>query len=421
MKQVKHSPLSFFSKLKWLDGKPLVIAHYRAKIFSDFLTNVTDEGRLRWTLALLLRAKKNEKSLDGVLASLFVLLFRKCLGGTTVTTVCFDEDQAAQDLDLAKKLIKKNPFLAGALKVKQKCIERKDGDGVYEILPGRDVLGSHGGKRDLLVIDEIHTLRDYSLLEALAPDPTRDSQTWITSYNSIFHRPGVPLFDFLKTAWEGTDPTMYFSYYGGDRTTDADFADKEPEERANPSMASWINKNYLAEEKRRLPSHRYRRLHLNLPGSPEGSAFNAERVMDSIDRGVRVRPPQANIQYAAFVDMSGGSADDATLSIAHLEGNRVLLDVCVNQGQRPPFDPRKAVERFSAILKTYRCFSVVGDAYAGLTFVNDFSAHGVTYYLSELTKSELYEALEPKLNAGEMVFLRRGGIRKPIFRFDLEK
>jgi hypothetical protein len=47
----------------------------------------------------------------------------------------------------------------------------------------------------------------------------------------------------------------------------------------------------------------------------------------------------------------------------------------------------------------------MGDAYAGLTFVNDFSSHGISYYVSELTKSELYEAMEPPLNCGEVILL----------------
>jgi integrase len=67
------------------------------------------------------------------------------------------------------------------------------------------------------------------------------------------------------------------------------FTEKSPEERANPSMALWGNPGYLAQQQRRLPSHKYRRLHLNLPGLPEGSAFQPEPIADAIDRGVKLR------------------------------------------------------------------------------------------------------------------------------------
>ena len=78
-----------------------------------------------------------------------------------------------------------------------------------------------------------------------------------------------------------------------------------------------------------------------------------------------------------FVDMSGGSIDDATLGIAHRDKDgSVLLDRIVDQGQRPPFDPRKAVERFVAALKEYGLRSVVGDQYAGETFRARLSGQG---------------------------------------------
>jgi hypothetical protein len=104
--------------------------------------------------------------------------------------------------------------------------------------------------------------------------------------------------------------------------------------------------------------------------------------------------------------MSGGSNDDATLGIAHRDKDGcVWLDRVVDQGQRPPFDPRRAVERFVAVLKEYGLKSVVGDAYAGETFRQDFQRLNISYRVSELSKSEIYEELEPLLNGGRVVLL----------------
>jgi hypothetical protein len=145
---------------------------------------------------------------------------------------------------------------------------------------------------------------------------------------------------------------------------------------------------------------------LNLPGSPEGSAFNAEKIIDAVERGVSVRLPSPGISYHAFVDMSGGSSDDACLAVAYRDSDgRAVLDRVTDQGQRPPFDPRKAVKRFAEVLKDYKLSSVVGDRYAGETFKADFQERGISYRVSELTKSEIYEAIEPKLNAAEIVLL----------------
>ena len=55
--------------------------------------------------------------------------------GNQVYTLCNDEDQAADDLELGKKLISANPELEDLLIVKRNTIERKDGKGFWEILP----------------------------------------------------------------------------------------------------------------------------------------------------------------------------------------------------------------------------------------------------------------------------------------------
>ncbi len=83
--------------------------------------------------------------------------------------------------------------------------------------------------------------------------------------------------------------------------------------------------------------------------------------MIAIERGLSVRPPVPRIDCRGFVDMSGGSADDAVLAVSHCElDGRVVLDRLVDQGQRPPFDPRAAVDRFVTVLRDYRVTRVTG-------------------------------------------------------------
>lgn len=75
------------------------------------------------------------------------------------------------------------------------------------------------------------------------------------------------------------------------------------------------------------------------------------------------------------------------------------------QTGKPPFNPRDAVRKFADTLKQYGISAVTGDRYAGETFVQDFQEQGVSYRLSVLTKSQIYEALEPRINAGEVELL----------------
>jgi hypothetical protein len=107
----------------------------------------------------------------------------------------------------------------------------------------------------------------------------------------------------------------------------------------------------------------------------------------------------------AFVDMSGGSSDDAVLAIAHVEDRRRVLDLVVSQDGRPPFNPRNAVRKFVRTMRDFGIRTVIGDNYAGNTFKSDFEDQGIHYILSEESKSELYELFEPHLNAGDVELL----------------
>ncbi len=405
------NPLVFFSKLKWLDGRPLLetIEPYRRAIFDSVLWTFDDDGVPVINFALVGRAKKNWKTADLILAALYRHLVWPSSAGNDGFILANDLQQAGDDLSLAKKLIAANPILAAEVTIATNEIIRNDGRGTLRILPARDAAGAHGKTYNFIGFDEIHGYRNYDLLEALAPDPTRrDALTWITSYASIRNVPGIPLHDYIEAGKRGDDPRMYFSWYSGSFTTDATVPeDATPEQRANPSMASWGNADYLAQQKRRLPTSKFRRLHLNEPGAPQGAAFDADAVISAIVDGRKRLPYEAGRTYHAFVDMSGGSSDEAVLGIAYYDAatKRSVLASLMSQTGRPPFNPRDAVRKFVAEIKPYGLAKVVGDAYAGLTFRSDFESAGIHYEVSRRSKADIYDEFEPKLNAGEVELL----------------
>jgi hypothetical protein len=396
----------FFGHLRWIDGRPLLdtIEPYRREIFTKALDTHRSDGVPAYNFVLAGRAKKNWKTADLVLAGLYCLTISESVQGNDCYILANDEDQAGDDLELAKKLVAVNPDLSAELDTFQKEIRRRDGKGSLMILPGKDVAGTHGKTALFVGFDEIHAYRNYDLFEAIAPDPTRaDALTWVTSYDTIYAVPGVPLHDFKLIGKAGSDPRMLFSWYSGDYCTDPAFADLEPELRANPSIASWPEgRAYLDQQRRRLPTHKFRRLHLNLPGAPNGAFLDQGAVLAAISSGRSNSAWQSNHRYHAFVDMSGGSQDDATSSIAHKDGRRIVVDLVVSQAGTPPFNPRSAVKKFAAIIKEYRQSEVMGDNFAGETFKVDFEAEHIRYKASPLSKTELYEHFEPLLNAGEI-------------------
>jgi hypothetical protein len=315
----------------WIDGRPLmdVIEPYRRKILLDGLYTF-DGDRPRYNRVLCGRAKKNWKTTDLVLAMFYRFLAWESDAGNDCFVLANDEEQAHDDLSLAKKLIAANLSLNREIKVYAKELVRRDGRGSCKILPAQDVAGSHGKTFLFLGFDEIHGYRNYDIFEALSPDPSRpDVLTWITSYAGIRHASGVPLYDLFQLGRARTDPRMFFSWYSASFSTDPAFNDPSltSEQRANPSMLSWGNDEYLVDQKLRLPSFKFRRLHLNEPSAPDQALLSSEAVFAAIVSGRKQLSPHPGI--VAFVDMSGGSQDFAVLAIAFAEN-------AYSERSRPP-------------------------------------------------------------------------------------
>ena len=401
-------PLKFFGLLKWIDGRSLltIMEPYRQQIISDALYTFRPDGAPQYRRILTGRAKKNSKTSDAVLVALYRLLAWNSAGnkGNQVFFVASDLAQANDALDLCKKLIACNPVLANEVTVYRNLITRHDGQGFIEILASGDALGLHGKTYSCYVHSELHTQRDYRVLEALELDRTRpDSIQWFESYASMYRETGVPLNNILKQHETKSDPRLYVSWYSG------------TVEEANPSLNGPLGPTTedIDDARRSLPSWIFRRLYQNLPGQPDGAAFNAEAVQDCVIKGRHALAPQDGIRYQAFCDMSGGGADDATLAIGHEENGKAILDVLIDQGPRRAgqvFAPQTVVGRFKALLDEYGCHTVTGDSYAKEWPIVEFRSVGITYIPARKSKSDLYAALEPKLNSGQIELLDDDGL-----------
>jgi hypothetical protein len=126
-------------------------------------------------------------------------------------------------------------------------------------------------------------------------------------------------------------------------------------------------------------------------------------------------PEVPAIVYYAFIDPSGGSNDAMTMGISHrADDGRGVLDGVFDQGAATPFNPRHAVGRFAGILKQYGIAQVVGDKYAGETFITDFAGYGIHYIVSGLAASDLYAGIEPHLNAGQVGLVDDGMVEQQL-------
>jgi hypothetical protein len=132
-------------------------------------------------------------------------------------------------------------------------------------------------------------------------------------------------------------------------------------------------------------------------------SFVSREVIDAATPPGRFELPPSDYRYIAFVDPSGGSSDSMTLAVAHVEGGRVVLDAV--RERRPPFSPEAVVGDFAMTLKSYRISTVRGDHYSGNWARERFAVHEIEYRVADKTKSELYGALLPMLNSGQVELL----------------
>lgn len=137
-------------------------------------------------------------------------------------------------------------------------------------------------------------------------------------------------------------------------------------------------------------------------------AFASIEVVEAcVDPGIRERAPVSGVHYSAFVDPSGGSQDSMTLAISHHEGGEDegfgVIDA--TREVKPPFSPEGVVRDFCSLLAAYGIHQVTGDRYAGEWPREQFRKHGVSYEISEKTRSDLYRDMLPSLNSGRVALL----------------
>ncbi len=169
--------------------------------------------------------------------------------------------------------------------------------------------------------------------------------------------------------------------------------------RMNPTLKeSWIKKQFERDPFRAAAEY-----HAEFRSDIE-SFVSLEAVEACVSPGVFERPFSSAARYVAFVDAAGGSGQDSmTLGIAHAEHEVAILDLI--REVRPPFSPQAAVGQFCDILDAYKLKAVTGDKFAGDFCAEQFRLRGVAYHAAELTKSQLYVELLPRINTGAVDLL----------------
>lgn len=108
--------------------------------------------------------------------------------------------------------------------------------------------------------------------------------------------------------------------------------------------------------------------------------------------------PARDVSYSAFVDPAGGGADEFTLAIGHVEGDRVVVDLV--RGQKG--SPAQIVAEYSKLIRSYGIGRVRGDRYAGRWPRDEFEKANIAYDVADQDRSGLYQEFLAALNSARV-------------------
>lgn len=128
----------------------------------------------------------------------------------------------------------------------------------------------------------------------------------------------------------------------------------------------------------------------------------------------RELPPVAGVVYRAGFDAAGGSgADSITLAIAHQDDRGIGILDAVRE-VRPPFSPEATIKDFAALLQRYGVSRVQSDRFAGEWPREQWRKYSIACDPCPFAKSDLYKALLPRLNSGQVELLDHPKLRAQL-------
>ena len=343
--------------------------------------------------ATLVIGRRGGKSLAMALIAAYLAAFvdwRPYLTGGengTIIIVAADRRQAATTLGYLREMLSIPLLKSMIVRETNELIELNNGITVevvtasYKTIRGRTICAALCDELAFWPTDDSSS-PDSEIIAAIRPAMATVPGARLLKASSPYARRGVLYADFAK-------------HYGKDSPT---LVWKASTRDMNPS----VPQSFIAAAFEDDPASAAAEYGAEFRTDVE-SFVSREVVESCIIPGRHELPPVLGKVYYGFCDPSGGSSDSMTLSIAHREGERAIIDAI--REARPPFSPESVVGEFSALLKTYRCSTVTGDRYAGEWPRERFQAHGITYMTASSPKSDLYRDMLSFLNSGSVELL----------------
>jgi hypothetical protein len=243
------------------------------------------------TRAWLERVKGSSKTSDVTCLALWLLAFAQrpvcALAGAA------DQDQAAEVLKVARSLLRLNPWLSELLTVQASAIVNERTGSRLDVIAS-DAPSAHGSRPDLVILDEVvhHKGQDFAL----------------TCLDNASKVPGGLVVIATNAGTLGTwqwrlredcrqSPRWYFS--------------------AVNAAPPWLDREELAEARRRNPPSRFARLWEGRWSSGEGDAISEADLEAALTQAGPLAPGQPGWLFAAGLDL-GLKRDASALVVVGL-------------------------------------------------------------------------------------------------------
>lgn len=321
------------------DGKPIKLeAWQKEKILKPVFYDLDSAGRRKINQCLVGMCKKNGKSTLAAGVAAYGLLgdgepepeIYGCAG---------DKDQAKIIFNQTAKAFRRSESLYKEVNIYKDVIERKDGRGFYRVLSA-DAPSAHGLNPHFVLWDELWNQRNYDLWEALTHSPARKQPLhFITTYAGYDQYDGNLLYDLYQRGLKKKDRAMHCWW-------------------SHQNLASWVSKEYLRQQKDRLPDHIYKRLHENRWTGGIGAFLSRGDVDACIDPDLKQKHKgtDGSNRYWAAIDL-GLTKDRTVVAVCHKDRrtqNVILDNIRTWQGSKKEKVDISEVEDW--VLHLQKCF-----------------------------------------------------------------
>jgi len=298
-----------------------------------------------------------------------------------VLLLATDRDQAAIAFNYLRGYFEQVPLLAGLVeRISGDTIELRNGASI--VVGTNNIRAPRGWTICAALYDECafwhgadYAAPDVEVDSAVSPGLMRFSGSMKIIISSVHRKQGL-LYDQVA------------QFFG--RDDDDTLVVMGESLQFNPTLDAAVIERELARDPERAGAEYLSKWRHDLTNFLDRGLVEA-----AIEKGITVRPPQRGVQYRMFADPSGGRNDSFTAAVGHMEGTLAVIDACWEK--RAPFDSDAALDEVADLAHSYRCTTVLGDAYGADLTVAAFRRRGLAFENLRLRGST-----SPKLSRSEI-------------------